>query len=280
MTDRILAIDHIMVHVANSEEAGAVFERLGFIATPRSAMPGLSNRLICFGETPAQFGICNYIELMALEDPAAAPSQMSEILSSYGPVSTVMSIDDAPAVTKRLIAEGMKVLPAIDLERRWSLPNGDVVTLAFAVALPEFGQSPIYWNCCQHKTAFRYINPDFIDHPNGAKSFGETLALVDDPDIASAHYVRHWQANWDGERLTFGTGRPSLRLMSAHAARDLLSSLGADNSLGVKGVSIRVESLAKARAVVEMGGVTTISEPRGFFVRPDDAAGCLLFFEE
>ena len=117
MSDTILAIDHLMIHVPDSQEAGTVFEKLGFAVTPKSIMPGLSNRLICFGDTPYDRGICNYIELMALEDPATAPPPMPQLLGAYGPVSTVMAIDDAHAVTSRLIGEGMQIGPVLDLQR-------------------------------------------------------------------------------------------------------------------------------------------------------------------
>lgn len=280
MTDKILAIDHLMIHVTDSEQAGTVFERLGFVATPKSDLPGLSNRLICFGDTPYQRGVCNYIELMALEDPANAPPPMPRLLKKYGPVSTVLSVDDAHAVHARLIAEGMKIGPVLDLQRDWTLPDGSVVTPAFSVAIPELGQAPVYWNYCLHKTAQHYIRPEFTEHPNTALSFDEVYVAVDDPDAAAAHYIEHWLAEREDDRLLLPEG-PALRLMCMDKIGAVLpAELVAGDSPGIKAMGVRVADLAKAQAVITEAGVTTVPLANGFAVKADDAAGCALLFEE
>ncbi|MEO4043486.1 VOC family protein [Hoeflea sp. CAU 1731] len=280
MTDKILAIDHLMIHVADSEQAGAVFERLGFVVTPKSDLPGLSNRLICFGDTPYERGVCNYIELMSLDDAAIAPPPMPRLLKEYGPVSTVLSVDDAHAVHARLIAEGIKIGPVLDLQRDWTLPDGSVVTPAFSVAIPELGQAPVYWNYCLHKTAQHYIRLEFTEHPNTALSFDEVYLAVDDPDAAAAHYVEHWLAQREGDRLLLPEG-PALRLMSRDKIGAVLPvELVASDSPGIKAMGVTVNDLAKAQAVIRKTGVSTITLENGFAVKADDAAGCALLFEE
>ena len=279
MTNLILAIDHLMVHVPSSQEAGAVFEKLGFTATPRSALPGLSNRLVCFGDTPSERGICNYIELMALEDATGAPPPMPQLLDAYGPVSTVMAVDDAHAVTRRLTGEGMKIDQVLDLQRDWALRGGEIITPSFTVAIPELGQAPIYWNYCAHKTAHHYVRPDFVDHPNGALRFDEVYVFAADPVGAAAHYTTHWQAGHDGNRLALPEG-PTLRLLAKDEFGTVLPDGLADaNKPGIKALRVLVGDIAKAKSVVEAGGTETVPVAGGFGVRATDAVGCALLFE-
>ena len=280
MTDKILAIDHLMVHVPDSQQAGAVFEKLGFVVTPKSVMPGLSNRLICFGDTPDGRGVCNYIELMALEDAATAPPPMPQLLDAYGPVSTVMAVDDARAVTGRLTGDGMRIGPVLDLQRDWALPGGEVITPAFSVAIPEIGQAPIYWNYCQHKTAQHYVRPEFVEHPNGALAFDEVCAVADDPDAAAAHYAAHWQARRDGNRLLLPEGPALLLLHKDELGAVLPEGLAAGDASGIKALHVLVDDIAKAKSVVEAGGIATVPAGGGFGVRAADAAGCAIVFEE
>jgi hypothetical protein len=278
MSNRILAIDHLMIHVADSQNAGAIFERLGFIATPKSGMPGLSNRLICFGGTPHDRGVCNYIELMALEDPSTAPPLMPELLKNLGPVSTVLAVEDAHAAANRLVEEGLTIGPVLDLQRDWELPDGDVITPAFAVAIPALSQAPIYWNYCMHKTAHHYVRPEFTSHPNGVESFDEVCAVVVDHAAAVAHYTKHWQARLDGPVLRLPEG-PALRLFTEDSIRDSeLGELVDPGQPGVKALRMRTSDIAAARNLINAQGVATTSVKDGFAINAKDAAGCALVF--
>src|SRR5690349_9006272 len=97
----IMDVDHLMISVADSQSAGAYFERLGFTLTPRSALPGMSNRLICF--RPRSDDCCNFIELLALDQAEKAPAVMRQILAKAGqPVSMVMASRDIHATVASL----------------------------------------------------------------------------------------------------------------------------------------------------------------------------------
>ncbi|MEW5421445.1 VOC family protein [Amorphus sp. 3PC139-8] len=280
MSDAFLDIDHLMVHVPDSERAGAAFERLGFVATPKSEMPGLSNRLICFSDTTADSGVCNYIELMELEDAAIAPPQMQKVLLGPGPASTVLSVEDAAAVRERLAEEGMTISPALELSRDWILPNGEVLKAAFAVAIPEPGQAPFYWNFCKHRTAQHYVRPDFTGHPNGALRISQMIAVAEDPADTAAHYVTHWQARFEGGRLVLPHGRVTLALLNPADYRAAVAGVpGLDARPGLKGIRIAVSDLAGAQRLIEAAGVSTYAVGDGFAVAPVDAAGTLLIFE-
>lgn len=278
MSGRILAIDHLMINVTSSQDAGSVFELLGFIATPKSGMPGLSNRLICFADTPHDRGVCNYIELMALEDAATAPPLMPDLLKTPGPVSTVLSVDNAHAVATQLTEDGLDIGPVLDLQRDWELPDGSVITPAFAVAIPALGQAPIYWNYCLHKTAEHYVRPEFTSHPNTVSHFDGVSALVKDRDAAVDHYTRYWQARRDGDVLRLPEG-PALRLYTEESIGGSdLSGLIDRSRTGVKALHMRAGDLDAARGLIEAAGVPTADMSSGFAVAAGDAAGCALIF--
>lgn len=279
MTSRITAIDHLMIHVANSEAAGRLFEQLGFFVTPKSAMPGLSNRLVCFGETDISAGVCNYIELMQLEDGEIAPPPMPQLLRAPGPVSTVMSVDDARAVTARLTGEGLKIGPVIDLQRDWDLGEIGTITPRFSVGIPELGQAPIYWNYCQHRTPELYALDGFINHANSARVMTRLYAAVGDVDAAAAHYERHWQAQRVGNVLTLPGGGPFLQLDTPEGFAESLPAGLVTPGEGLKAMAIAVADPEKARELAQAAGAEPVPFGQGWALPSAAVAGCGLIYE-
>ncbi|MCC5968658.1 MAG: VOC family protein [Pararhodobacter sp.] len=244
MTDRILDIDHLMINTPDAGATGDAFEHLGFIVTPESLLPGLVNRLICFGDTDATGGICNYVELMCLSDPALAPAPMPTLLAGpFGPVSTVMAVDDAEAATQRLKGLGLQIGPVLHLDRAWQLPDGDVIRPAFAVAIPEPGQAPFYWNYCQHKTPQHYVRAEFTAHPNGVTRMLAVLAVHPDPLTVASAYQAQWGGRVEGEnpaRITAGKVALEVFTPEAFAAR----YGGPPPAPGLRGMCLRSRDLA------------------------------------
>lgn len=279
MTDRMLALDHVMVHVPDAEAAGALFERLGFVATPKSGMPGLSNRLLCFPRTDTGAGVCNYVELMQLEDPLRAPPPMPQLLVAMGAVSTVLSVTDAAAVVDRLRGQGLRLGPALDLARDWHLPDGTTITPSFRVAIPEIGQAPVYWNFCQHKTPELYVRPEFTVHANGAQAITRVWATDPDPEAAARHYVAYWGADWDGRDIRLRHG-PALRLLTPEALEATLPGSGGSAAPGIKGMTIRVADAGRAAAIARAAGFTPVETPEGPLIPAPQAAGCFLLYSE
>jgi len=280
MTTGIAAIDHLMISVEDSQQAGALFERLGFTATPRSLMPGLSNRLVCF---PAQQpDACNYIELMALEDADRAPQPMPQLLPPAGrPVSMVTVAPDIDATYRALREYGLRMPEPIHLERDWDLPGGEVITPRFAVLIPDIGQSPFFWNVCQHKTPQHYVRPDFVDHPNGATGLKAIIAVADDPAHVAAHYRTVWGAEVDGRdpvRVTIGA--VDLRIFTASeleaAYRDLASFEGGNRLVGF---AIACRDLERTTAFLADRGFSPRRGRNGAYLDPAAAQGNLLVFE-
>lgn len=279
MSDRILDIDHLMIHVPDAQKAGDALADLGFTVTPLSSMPGLANRLICFADTDAQAGMCNYIELMGLTDADVAPAPMPELLGNgFGPVSTVMSVDDAEAVRQRLVAGGLRVGSVLDLQRDWQLPSGDVITPAFAVAIPEPGQSPFYWNYCEHKTPQHYVRAEFTRHANHIERLNAVLAVHEQPASAAHHYARHWNAAIGGDdpvRVQMAT--VTLEIYTPAAFKQVFELEREEP--GLVGLRLGTSDIAAARTVMAGNGTDPLDMDDGFLIRPEQAADTMLVVE-
>ncbi|MDF1734119.1 MAG: VOC family protein [Minwuia sp.] len=191
----VMDVDHLMVHVHDADAAGREFEELGFTVTPKSTMAalGLSNRCVLF--QPASDLCCNYIELMAKEDPARVPAFMHEVLgTAEGPVSLVMATPDVRAAADGLAGRGVSFQPPFDVERDWHLGGGIDVRVAFGVCVPAVGQSPLYWNLCEHRTRQHYVRPDMTSHANGAIRITAFDAVAPDPAEAARGLADDWSA--------------------------------------------------------------------------------------
>ena len=185
----ILDIDHLMLGVADPDAAAADFARLGFTVTPLSAMPqiGLANRCVLL--TPVQNGAANYLELLG-HDQRAAPFMASLLGGAEGIKSLVLAADDMDAAVARLAACGAPPSAPLHIERRWTLPDGEVLDLAFTVATPALDAPPLYCNLCQHHTLHHYLRPEWRRHANGARSLVAVLVEADEPARVTDWYAR------------------------------------------------------------------------------------------
>ena len=275
----LVDIDHLMVNVPSSEAAGERFDAMGFTVTPRSILPGLSNRLICFRRADLARGLCNYVELMSLDDADSAPPPMPALLSRPGPVSTVLATEDARATRAFLVAEGLRVPPVLDLQRDWHLASGETITPAFAVAIPALDQGPFYWNFCQHKTPQHYARPDFVDHDNGALALTSVIAVADDPGGAADHYRRYWQAETVGiDPVHVRRGKVDLVIHSPASYADVFAGDEAEPG-GLRGFTVACTSLSRAWDHFVAKGIAVTEIEAGIMISPKDALGTLVIFE-
>jgi hypothetical protein len=284
MTSAIIDIDHLMVSVERAQDAGATMERLGFVATPRSAVVamGLSNRLLCFPGTRKSG--CNFIELMGIDDRAKLPPVMTTVLgSSEKPVSMVMVSDDARAAEADLRARGFDVGPAIHAKRDWVLPGGETITPEFVVCIPQPGRSPLYWNVCQYITPQHYKRAEFLGHKNGALGFVAVLAVAADPAAIGGHYADVWGAST--RTTSYGAavkpGDVELRLFTPTAAEAAFPGAAAMPATGAAylGAVFAMRDLTAARGIAEKAGFAPISSASGYWIRPERTHGMLMAFE-
>ena len=185
----ILDIDHLMLGVADPDAAATDFARLGFTVTPLSAMPqiGLANRCVLL--TPAQPGRANYLELLD-HDQRASPFMRALLGGGEGIKSLVLAADDMDAAVARFAACGAPPGAPLHIKRGWTLPDGEVLDLAFTVATPALDAPPVYCNLCQHHTLHHYLRPEWRQHENGARSLVAVLVEADEPARVTDWYAR------------------------------------------------------------------------------------------
>jgi len=281
----IADIDHVMCQVTDTEQAQAVFERLGFATTPRSSIAdgGVANRLVIL--TPKGPGVANFIELMAIEDRDRLEPAMAQVLSgSQGIKSLVNNLEDADTARAAQLAAGFAMLEVWPKQRIWQLPSGEELLVAFRVLLPEPGQVPLMFNGVQYRTLQHYLRPEFQQHPNGALRWVAVGAVIDDADFDStvAIYERLY-----GSTAVRGAGQAivtvrdtSLTLMTP----DVLA--GAYGAVEVSGfdppdycsVSVAVANLPRAAALLADAGVRYVQLTDSLVVEPADACGMVLEF--
>ena len=185
----ILDIDHLMLGVTDPDAAATDFVRLGFTVTPLSAMPqiGLANRCVLL--TPAQPGRANYLELLG-HDRRASPFMRALLGGGEGIKSLVLAADHMDAAVTRLAECGAPPGDPLHIKRGWTLPDGEVIDLAFTVATPALDAPPVYCNLCQHHTLHHYLRPEWRQHDNGARSLVAVLVEADDPARVTDWYAR------------------------------------------------------------------------------------------
>lgn len=188
------SIDHIVVAVADLDQAAARYERLGFTLTPRAAHPdsmGTSNRLM-------QLAGMNFIELLEVDRPdrlekhqlSSRPRRFSFgehnrtfVRTREGMSMLALSSADVRADLARLEAAGVETCVPLDLERSATLPDGSQVTVAFTLGFVTHPLMPdLAFFLCEHRFPEHFWKSTFQSHPNGAQSIAAVYVQADVPE--------------------------------------------------------------------------------------------------
>jgi catechol 2,3-dioxygenase-like lactoylglutathione lyase family enzyme len=275
----ILDIDHVMCGVDDLGAAAHAYERLGFRLTPFSRMEGIgvANRLVLL--RPAGAGVANFVELMTIEEPAAASAVMREVLAGPpGVKSLVHAVPSAERIREHHLAAGLDMLPVWPVERDWTLDSGETLCLRFRVALPRPGPLPLMFNHVEYLTLEHYLRPELREHPNGAVRLSEVTALAGDREVEAFErlYGRRAERLDGAAVLTVRDVR--LRIAGVDALAADLDALGLEPPAppAYLGFAVQVEDLGRAEALLACGGVRATRLERRLLVHPDDACGSLL----
>ena len=167
--------DHaVIVTAVRMDEAAELFERLGFLLTPRGHHTlGSINHLIVLGST--------YIELLGL--PADKPDARPELRDSpLGLDALVFRSDDADETSRAGLARGAPLGPVQRFSRPVALGTGEGDAIFRTVrCLPGIAQAGrLYF--CEHLTPELVWQPEWQGHPNGAVELVGAVVRV--PDAA------------------------------------------------------------------------------------------------
>ncbi len=285
MDKAIFDIDHIMLSVGDNASAADTFSRMGFTTTPRGQLPGLSNRLICFGG--GRRNSPNFIELMSLEDAELAPPAMVQALSGPDrPVLMVMATESAEKTRSELSDAGLDVSPVIDGERNWTLPSGEVLDLEFSIVLPSVGQAPFYWIACQHKTPQHYLRQDFVEHKNGGLLLKKVIAISENPQEAANHFATNWAAAVSEREdqnapVVVTRGVVELHIFDRENYSNHYPGVEiARNEDHIAGISVSVRSISNLEDLLKDNGFEPLKPGSAIVLPPSQACGCLVVFEE
>lgn len=273
---RPLEIDHLMIHVHDVDQAGRLFEQLGFTVTPRSDFLGLSNRLVCFA--PPLDACASFLELIAVEDLARAPAAVLAFLpQGEGPASAVLFGKDAHAFAKARHHKDRQTPLVLDLSRDWHLGH-TCLSLSFSVCLPSHGQDAISWSYIQHKTPWHYRQPTFLDHANGGVRLNHLLVSADDPSSVAGQLAGIWQAEVqpaaDSSRVLLG--HTSIRIMTPARLAETYEGVPATGGVRLVGAAIAVKDLGRLRA---SSPGRWLGNPTGIHLAPQQTLRTLIAFE-
>jgi hypothetical protein len=175
-----VAFDHLMVMVADEAVAAQEFSQAGFAVTPRSELPGMANRLVCFPSSVPN-AAC-FIELLSVERPDDVPPRIRSFVGSQlGPIAVVFAVPDLAALKRRLNDKAVDVFGPLEIRRRWTLPSGETLDVALDIVIGDAEALPFRWAAVQHYTVEHYQRADFLIHASGVKRLRAIAIVIDDP---------------------------------------------------------------------------------------------------
>ena len=182
-----VAFDHLMVMVADEAAAAQEFSQAGFTVTPRSELPGMANRLICFPSSASY--AANFIELLPVERPGDVPPSIRRFIGSLlGPVAVVLAVPDLARCGDGC-PRSASVLGPIEIRRRWTLPSDQTLDVALDILIGDDELIPFRWAVVAHHTVKHYKRTDFTLHPNGIMSMRAAAISVEEPGFVAERMV-------------------------------------------------------------------------------------------
>jgi hypothetical protein len=173
-----------MVMVADEAAAAEEFSRAGFTVTPRSELPGMANRLICFPSSADH--AASFIELLSVERPEEVPPRIRSFVGSMlGPVAIVLAVPDLSALQRRLSNKETGVFGPVEIRRQWTLPTGEKLDVALDILIGDDTSLPFSWAAVQHYTVEHYQRMEFTLHANQLGRLCAVAVSVEDPTLAA-----------------------------------------------------------------------------------------------
>jgi catechol 2,3-dioxygenase-like lactoylglutathione lyase family enzyme len=168
----ISGLDHVLVAVANLDEAEERWRRLGFTVSPPGRHPGrgTGNRCVMLGAT--------YIELLGVVERGEGSLAVAEALKMRkAPTGIAFACEDAVALRAALMGK-VDGLGAVHKGSRMILDPAGEISVAFdIVAYPTDTRWPRLL-ACQHHDLKRVFTPEWTEHENGALDISEVLLSV------------------------------------------------------------------------------------------------------
>jgi catechol 2,3-dioxygenase-like lactoylglutathione lyase family enzyme len=281
-------IDHIVIAVRDLDAARSAWERLGFTPTPIARHPfGTANSLVQLDG--------NYIELLAIADPATIPEATPASFSfaafnrdflkkREGLSMLALKSRDAAGDRADFAARGLPVFAPFEFERQATGPDGTEKKVAFSLAFtrePRLREAGFF--TCQHHFPENFWRPEYQGHASTAKRIASVVLVTRDP--ADFHeFVTHLTGKHDmlssSLGVTFDTGDGAFEIMSPIGYRAFFGESPDPDPRRFLACRIAVADLSATRRLLERNGVPFSERMGGLVVSPAAANGVAMAFAE
>ncbi len=270
-------LDHVVVNVRDGlDDAATLWERLGFMLTPRGHHTlGSSNHLAVFGT--------DYLELLGVQPGGARTDVLDWPVGLNG---LVFKTYDADATYGDLHAGGLPVLPAQAFSRPVEMPGG-AQDAAFRTVRIERDAAPagrLFF--CQHLTPSLVWNGAWQRHGNGALGILRVIIAADDPAGPASLLSRMFGWNAVPPRdggASMAAGLAQVDILTPHALQAEFGGAApaADGRKAwMAALTLRTASLDAAAAALAAGGVPHTHGPAGIVVPASELGGMTLVFQD
>jgi catechol 2,3-dioxygenase-like lactoylglutathione lyase family enzyme len=274
MANHITGLDHAVIAVRDLDAASQVFERLGFVLTPKGhhAEWGTVNRCAMFGS--------DYVELLAAVGEGAEAERVRAFTANGdGLLGVSLGSNNGAAAAESLRAAGVDVPAPRSLSRK--LDDGKGTTLMFSELPLPTGTTPgVPTRICQHITAERERHPQWLEHANTACSIASVTAIVDEPPALTpawdAVFGPHAAVLTD-DTVTVHTGRGLIYLTRPDELTQLHPEAELDElppAPAIVALAVRVADTDRAAAVLRANKVEFSRDREGTLrIPPSEACG-------
>lgn len=287
------AFDHVVLCVADLEQARASFAALGFTLTPPAAHPfGTRNSLV-------QFAGRNFLELLAIGDRAAIlPHEPPHRFSfaafnaaflerrGEGASMLVFAGADARADIAAFRAAGLDTYEPFDFGRDAIQPDGSVARVGFSLAFVTHEAMPdaAFFTCQHRHQPELFWRPEYQRHPNGAETLtGVVMSAANLPLISDflERITSAMAAGDDAAAVRPGPRSEQVTILSADALVQRYPKwrgVGDLESPRFRALRVTVRDLAAVRDRLERRAVPHRLAEHGLVVPPAFAHGVCVEF--
>jgi catechol 2,3-dioxygenase-like lactoylglutathione lyase family enzyme len=280
MAEAITGIDHVMVGVADLDDAAARYRRLGFALTPRGRHPRTGTANHC-----AMFGARNYLELMTVVEPGAADDMFGSAIAAHAGIAALaFQTGDARAVGRRWAASGLSPRAPIELRRPVETARGREEARFCLVSLAADRLPGMMGFACQHDTPHLVWRPGSTEHPNGARGIAAVTGVAEAPDALAEVFGRVVGSDRVERRdgaLVVATGGPPIRFVAPARFRAQFGFDAPARLPALAALTITVRSLDDVKRLLDGGslGDIVLTSDRAT-VGAAHAAGAVIDFVE
>ena len=276
------SLDHFVMAVKDMEDAGALYERLGFQVMPqmRHIEIGTCNRVFQLHDT--------YVELLGDIDRAPEPLR-SKVAARFGCGEgiTLVSLTSSDLVGDRALlgAAGLNPAPINNARRKVLMPEGHFDETDSRCVYTWHEQPSVSLFISQHFKPHVIWSPAYQLHPNTAIRVTGLSYVAAEPESITPYFsamLGVTPVRQDSGSMLYRTARGEtveiLRpeaLGARYASR--VPACAALSAYGI-GLKIAVAELDSCRRLLARNKVPSIEISRGLLVPPEAAAGTAIEF--